>query len=142
MTSTAFADHHDQLVGMAKGIVATVSTGSSEALRDLPAQRMALSKMVNVHCGEEIALINAHAPRLRDDPAKTALIRRFHDELLAWRGDLMECNASWPQRKVTSDPDGFLTVFNGLSERLQARVRWEEKAFYPAVLGRMVRGNA
>lgn len=139
MTRLAFADHHDQLVGLAKGIVAAVSTGSSDALQDLPAQRMALSKMINRHCGEEIALINARAREVQSDPAKAALIRRFHDELLAWRGDLMECNAHWPQRKVTSDPSGFLTVFSGLSDRLQARVRWEEKEFYPAVMGTTVR---
>ena len=76
MTSKAFADHHDQLVGLAKGIVATVTTGSSDALQHLPAQRMALSKMVNRHCGEEIALINARARELQSDPTKAALIRR------------------------------------------------------------------
>lgn len=139
MTSKAFADHHDQLVGLAKGIVVTVTTGSSDALQHLPAQRMALSKMVNRHCGEEIALINARARELQSDPTKAALIRRFHDELLAWRGDLMECNASWPQRAVVSDPRGFLSVFTGLSDRLQARVRWEEDEFYPAVMGQFAR---
>ena len=123
MSSKAFADHHDQLVGLAKGIVATVTMGSSDALQDLPAQRMALSKMVNRHCGEETALINTRARDLQGDPTKTALIRRFHEELLAWRGDLMECNAHWPQRAVASDPHGFLSVFSGLSDRLQARVR-------------------
>lgn len=113
--------------------------GSAEAMRELPTQRMALSKLVNLHCGEEIVVINARVREIEADPAKTALIRRFHDELLAWRGDLMECNAGWPHRKMLSDPRGFLAAFAGLNDRLKARVRWEEQAFYPAVLGQTIR---
>ncbi len=138
MTSQTFADHHDQLLQLSKTILETVSQGSPDSMQALSAQRIALSRLVNDHCGEEIKIVNSRAPALRSDPEKTALVRRFHDELLAWRGDLMECNANWPQRKVANDPRGFLTIFADLAKRLQARVQWEEQVFYPAVMGQTV----
>lgn len=139
MPSPTFTDEHVQLLRLSKRILAAVNLGSPEAIEKLSVHRIALSKLVNQHCSQEIALVNARARELRGDPKKTAVIRRFHDELLAWRGDLMACNASWPQRKVASDPRGFSTVFSGLNDRLQARVRWEESVFYPAIFGTTAR---
>jgi hypothetical protein len=133
--STVFSDHHDQLVAQAEQIIATVQADCAQVLNDLPAQRMMLSRLVNTHCSAEIAVINARTSSLDGCKTRAALVRRFHDELLAWRGDLMDCNAHWSQSRVAQDPQGFLAVFRGLADRLRARVQWEEQTFYPAIMG-------
>jgi hypothetical protein len=134
MSTQTFAHQHGELLSHADAILAAAASGSEAALQDLPALRLAFARLVNSHCSVEIRMVNARAPQFDGDPEKRALIRRFHDELLMWRGDLMDCNANWPQRKVASDCAGFIAAFRGLADRLKARVRWEEQIFYPAVL--------
>lgn len=105
----------------------------------LPRLRMALSRQVAGHCSAEIDLLN---DRLRQQPQIAVehayLVRRYHDELLARRGSLMECNANWSTRRITDNPGGFLASFKPLADALIERVRWEEQEFYPKVFGRAV----
>lgn len=135
MSSQNFAHQHGELLAQADAILTAVTVGTEAAMRELPAQRLAFSRLVNSHCGVEIRLVNTRAPQFDQDAKSKQLIRRFHDELLMWRGDLMDCNAKWPQRRVAEDRAGFIAVFRGLADRLRARVRWEEESFYPAILG-------
>ena len=133
MTSQNFVHQHGELLAQADAILSAVSVGSEPALRDLPALRLGFSRLVNSHCSVEIRMVNTRAAQMDKDAENTQLIRRFHDELLMWRGDLMDCNANWPQRRVAEDRAGFIAAFRGLTERLKARVRWEEQVFYPAI---------
>lgn len=133
MSMQNFAHQHGELLAQADAIVRAVMAGTDTALRDLPALRLGFSRLVNSHCSVEIRLVNARAAEMEKDADKTKLLRRFHDELLMWRGDLMDCNARWPQRRVADDRAGFLAAFRGLNDRLKARVRWEEQVFYPAI---------
>jgi hypothetical protein len=133
MTSQNFVHQHGELLAQADAILSAVSAGTEAALRDLPTLRLGFSRLVNSHCSVEIRMVNTRAAQMDKDAEKTQLIRRFHDELLMWRGDLMDCNANWPQRKVAEDRAGFIAAFRGLAERLKARVRWEEQVFYPAI---------
>lgn len=135
MTSQNFVQQHGELVAQAEAILTAATVGTEAALRELPAMRLAFSRLVNSHCSVEIRLVNARSPQFDQDAEKRKLIRRFHDELLLWRGDLMDCNANWPQNKVAQDRVGFLATFRALTGRLRARVRWEEEIFYPAIMG-------
>ncbi|WP_446652851.1 hypothetical protein [Blastomonas sp.] len=135
MSSHNFAHQHGELLVQADAILTAVTVGTEAAMRDLPARRLAFSRLVNSHCSVEIRLVNTRTPLFDQDPKNRQLIRRFHDELLMWRGDLMDCNANWPQRRVAEDSAGFLAVFRGLTDRLKGRVRWEEEIFYPAIMG-------
>jgi len=133
MTSQNFVHQHGELLAQADAILSAVSVGSEPALRDLPTLRLGFSRLVNSHCSVEIRMVNTRAAQIDKDAENTQLIRRFHDELLMWRGDLMDCNANWPQRRVAEDRASFIAAFRGLTERLKARVRWEEQVFYPAI---------
>lgn len=135
MSTQNFAHQHGELLAQANAILTAVTVGTEAALRDLPALRLGFSRLINSHCSVEIRLVNARTPQFDQDADKRHLIRRFHDELLMWRGDLMDCNAKWPQRRVAEDRAGFLVVFRGLTDRLKGRVRWEEEIFYPAIMG-------
>lgn len=134
MSIQTFAHQHGELLAHADAILSAAADGSEAALQDLPALRLAFARLVNSHCSVEIRMVNARTAQFDGDSDKRALVRRFHDELLMWRGDLMDCNATWPQRMVASDRAGFIAAFRALTDRLKARVRWEEQIFYPAVL--------
>lgn len=136
-----FCTQHEEMASDARAILAHVgqlATGITPQGHDpLPELRLSLSRRVGQHCSAEIDRLNAHLnaqPRLAVDRAD--LVRRYHDELLAWRGALMQCNANWPARQISCSPAGFLEVFRPLGEALYARIRWEEQEFYPKVLGR------
>jgi hypothetical protein len=135
MLNQNFVHQHAELLTQADAILTAVGQGNDDAIRDLPSMRLAFSRLVNSHCSVEIKLVNNRAETIEKDAEKTVLLRRFHDELLAWRADLMDCNAHWPQRRVAEDRGGFLAAFRGLTERLKARVSWEERTFYPAIFG-------
>ncbi|GGB57952.1 hypothetical protein GCM10010833_10920 [Blastomonas aquatica] len=108
-----------------------------EADDPLPGLRWTLSRTVANHCSAEVELLRDHLqrnPQIGIDRAD--MVRRYHDELLAWRSALMECNADWPPKRVTQEPSGFLDVFRPLADALYQRIRWEEHEFYPKVLGR------
>ncbi len=111
-----------------------VAPGDEDPLPDL---RLALSRQVAQHCASEIDHLRA---RVKSHPevavSHAALIKRYHDELLAWRGALMDCNAHWPAKRVSQSPAAFLNDFAPLAEALMARIRWEEEDFYPTVFGR------
>ncbi|MDM7956932.1 hypothetical protein [Blastomonas sp.] len=141
MAFQLFSEQHQALDDVARAILAHVSgltDGKSVAGTDpLPALRLAFSRTVAAHCSAEIDYLREHVkshPQVAIDRAD--LIRRFHDELLAWRAALMELNAHWPAKRVAQNPDDFLAVFAPLAEDLFARLRWEEQEFYPKVLGR------
>lgn len=139
MSTQTFAHQHGELLTHAEAILAAAANGSETELQNLPALRLAFARLVNSHCSVEIRMVNARAPQFDADSDRRALIRRFHDELLMWRGDLMDCNANWPQREVANDRAGFIADFRGLADRLKARVRWEEQVFYPAILAEPMR---
>lgn len=134
MNMQNFAHQHGELLAQADMILAAVAAGTDAALRDLPTLRLGFARLVNSHCSVEIRLVNTRSAQMEKDAEKAQLIRRFHDELLMWRGDLMDCNANWPQRRVAEDRAGFIAAFRGLADRLKARVRWEEQIFYPAIM--------
>lgn len=126
---------------MARAILAHVralAKGKPQPPLDpLPALRLSFSRTVAAHCSAEIEYLRDHIkahPQVAIDQAN--LIRRFHDELLAWRGALMDLNAHWPAKRVADSPDDFVKVFAPLADALFARLRWEEQEFYPKVLGR------
>lgn len=139
MTNHDFAHQHAELLSQAEDILATAASGRIESLQDLPQKRLAFSRMVNAHCSVEIKVVNQTTTAATKTEETQTLLRRFHDELLAWRADLMNCNAQWPQSKVLADPQGFRTAFSGLEQRLKARVKWEERTFYPAIWGQAAR---
>jgi len=139
MTNHDFAHQHAELISQAEDILATAASGREQGLQDLPQKRLAFSRMVNAHCSIEIKLVNHTVAASTKPEQMHKLIRRFHDELLAWRADLMDINAQWPQQKVLADPQGFRAAFSGLEQRLKARVKWEERTFYPALWGQAAR---
>jgi hypothetical protein len=141
-----FCAQHSQMAETAQAIIDTLMASVSE--RDatghdaLPALRLELSRCVANHCSAEIALLRDHLKQHPDIAVThSPLVRRYHDELLAWRGALMECNANWPAKRIAKDPAAFLAVFRPLVDALHERVRWEEQVFYPQVLGRKVEGR-
>lgn len=144
MTFGTFTAQHADMASVAQGIMAHVETLTAGQPYDghdpLPALRLALSKGVANHCSAEIDVLRRQLERHPDIAiSKAAMVRRYNDELLAWRGSLMECNANWPARRVTEDPAAFLDAFRPIVAALTARIRWEEQEFYPQVLGRVVR---
>lgn len=137
-----FSAEHDDMDRIAQAILAHVRllvAGAGKGGDDaLPAMRMALSRQVANHCAAEIAELRDHLHAHPDVAVQcAAMVRRYHDELLAWRGALMECNANWSTRRIEQEPAAFLQVFSALSDALQQRIRWEEQEFYPKVLGRV-----
>lgn len=144
-----FSAQHQEMTDVAQAIVAhaamlAADSGDEGQVRPdrhdpLPEMRLALSRQIGGHCAAEIDLLKDHLNRYPQIAADCAdLVRRYHDELLAWRGMLMECNASWPARQVKDNPRGFLAVFRPIVEALVERIRWEEQEFYPRVFGRVV----
>ncbi|MFN3474211.1 MAG: hypothetical protein ACK4ZW_09210 [Blastomonas sp.] len=141
MVFRLFSVQHQELAGLARAILAhatALAQGKpAEAADPLPALRLTFSRTVAAHCSAEIDYLRAH---IADNPhvatERADLIRRFHDELLAWRGALMELNAHWPAKRVAQSPDDFLKAFSPLAAALFTRLRWEEQEFYPKVLGR------
>lgn len=143
MAFQLFSEQHQELADVARAILAHVTglaQGKAAAAADpLPALRLAFSRTVAAHCSAEIDYLREHVkihPQVAIDRAD--LIRRFHDELLAWRAALMELNAHWPAKRVAQSPDDFLKVFAPLAEDLFARLHWEEQEFYPKVLKRKI----
>lgn len=138
-----FCSQHDAMASDARAILAHVGRLAAGEIPDghdpLPQLRLSLSRRVAQHCSAEIDRLNTHLdsyPRLKVERAD--LVRRYHDELLAWRGALMQCNANWPARQVIQSPAAFLDVFRPLTQALLIRIQWEEQQFYPKVMGRTI----
>jgi len=123
-----FTDEHQEMASIASRVIALVKTGTPASSGELNKLRLSLSKVVNAHCKEEAALMTGYETRLPLD-----IVRRYHDELLQWRRELIACNSSWPPAQVWEDRKGFLDVFSPLARALDQRVRWEEEKFYPAL---------
>ena len=132
--SSGFASQHDCMVDIADAILRTAKDRDAAAATRLTQLRLRLSREITDHCGAEVALINAR--RGETSERQGALIRKYHDDLLKWRHDLIACNSDWPPRRVFDDPAGFSRDFGAIAARLRERVRWEEQEFYPAVLMR------
>lgn len=138
-----FYTQHAEMASVAQAILDHVTALAAGNVRDghdpLPALRLALSREVGDHCSGEIDVLRK---RLKSNPQvavdKAAMVSRFHDELLAWRRSLMQCNADWPAKIVNNDPSTFLDAFRSIAEALFTRIQWEEREFYPQVLGRTV----
>ena len=138
MAFRKFADHHDQMVDLSAAIIDLAIVNSADALVELQQKRIDLSRKVSEHCASEIEALNKSGFDRQPTPQKTALVRRYHSELLAWRGALMQCNANWPTKRISQEPQGFLRVFKDITAQLRERVRWEEQEFYPAIFGTAV----
>jgi hypothetical protein len=141
MAFPVFSAQHQELADIATAILAHVTALTQgkpvDGMDPLPALRLAFSRVVAAHCASEIDYLREHLkshPQVAIDRAD--LIRRFHDELLAWRGALMDLNAHWPAKRVGQSPAEFRKTFSPLADDLFARLRWEEQEFYPKVLGR------
>lgn len=138
-----FCDQHGAMASVAQAIldhVTGLAAGHGHGGHDpLPELRLALSREVGEHCSGEIEVLRK---RLKNHPQvavqKAAMVSRFHDELLAWRRSLMQCNANWPAKMVNDSPSAFLEAFRPIAEALIRRIAWEEQEFYPQVLGRAV----
>lgn len=127
-----FAHQHSHMVEIAESILQVARERADDAASRLTQLRLKLSRQVREHCDTELSLINAR--RGSTDARQAELIRRYHDDLLRWRHDLIECNSAWPPKRVFADSAGFTQAFSGIAIRLRERVRWEEEEFYPAVL--------
>lgn len=129
-----FADHHDQMAVTAEAILDLANAGSPAEIALLQAKRIELSRLIADHCSLENDHLQKHQAQ-NDHPQKAALMRKFHGDLLAWRGALMECNANWPAKDIVENPAGFREVFGKLVKQLRERIQWEEREFYPAIFG-------
>ena len=131
--SVRFTHQHSRMVELADTILTIARDGPPDATERLTRARLGLSREVSEHCRVELADLNARRPDIRDARGQ-ALVKKYHDDLMAWRHDLVACNSKWPPQRVLAEPRAFAAEFSGLAERLRERVRWEEDEFYPAVL--------
>lgn len=132
--TTQFKHQHGDMIDTAASILDAAHGGGADAAIALTRARLKLSREVSRHCTEEIAFLNARRPA--GAPAyAAALVRKYHDDLLRWRHDLIACNSNWPPVRVLADPHVFAAEFGGLTDRLRERVRWEEEEFYPVLFG-------
>lgn len=129
-----FTHHHAEMAQIANTILDLASAGSLSEIALLQSKRIELSKLVADHCALEGAHLQKHQAQ-SNHPQKAALLRKFHGDLLAWRGALMECNANWPAKSIVQNPAGFRAVFGKLIKQLNDRIQWEEREFYPAIFG-------
>ena len=131
--SVRFTHQHDSMVELADEILSVARDAPPNATERLTRARLRLSREVGEHCRVELADLNARRPDIRDAHGQ-AMVRRYHDDLLRWRHDLIACNSNWPPARVLNEPRAFAGEFSGIAERLRERVRWEEEEFYPAIL--------
>ena len=89
------------------------------------------SKAVTAHCKEEAIMLQSAG-----DAVPADIMRRYHDELLRWRHDLIACNSEWSPDKVWRDPQGFKSAFRPIVDALRARILWERSFLYPVILPR------
>lgn len=131
--SVRFTHQHSQMVELADTILSIARDAPPDAAERMTRARLQLSREVSEHCRVELADLNARRPDVRDARGR-ALVRKYHDDLMAWRNDLVTCNSNWPPHRILTEPRSFAAEFTGIAERLRERVRWEEEEFYPAVL--------
>ena len=131
--SFRFTHQHHHMVELADAILSVARDAPPDATERLTTARLKLSREVSEHCRDELADLQARRPDV-GDAREQALVRKYHDDLLAWRHDLIACNSNWPPARVLNEPRAFAAEFSPIAERLRERVRWEEEEFYPAVL--------
>jgi hypothetical protein len=126
-----FEHDHGEMIAIAEAILALLQRPDAEIVRELNRLRQALSASVATHCAEEAALLARRSFAGRD---AEAIVRRYYDELLAWRAALTACNSAWPVSHVVGARTAFAAAFRPIVAALRERVRWEEDVFYPAML--------
>jgi len=124
-----FDAQHREMLDLATAILAVVDDCPSRSSDPLNRLRLALSKKVTVHCQEEAIALQASR-----DIVPPEIMRRYHDELLKWRRDLISCNSDWPPERVWSDPSGFKSAFRPVANALRARILWEQGCLYPIIM--------
>lgn len=123
-----FKIQHRQMVELANAILILVRSRPSNASDELNRHRLRLSRAVSAHCTEESEILRT-AEGVPDN-----VRRRYHDELLKWRHELIACNSGWPPQRVWQDPAGFAAAFRPIVVALSKRIEWEHEVFYPLVL--------
>jgi hypothetical protein len=138
---TSFSEQHAGLISIGKAIIAHARENSAASLAALAQARLTLSQAVQTHVQAEQALIRSDGGNPRDE-ASVAVVRKYHDELLAWRRLLIDCNAKWPLKAIGEDAEGFIRDYMPIYRALEERVRWEEEVFYPCILSAAHLGRA
>lgn len=128
-----FSHEHREMIAISDAILAVARTPAAGGPARLTELRLQLSRLLMKHCSKETALIDRRRGAARD-PHGAALLKKYHDDLLQWRHDLVACNADWPPARVFAAPAAFTATFGEISARLRARVEWEEREFYPGML--------
>lgn len=124
-----FDAQHQEMLDLATSILTIVDDCPSRSSERLNRSRLALSKAVTAHCKDEAALLQSAS-----DAVPVDIMRRYHDELLKWRHDLIACNSDWPPERVWSDPAGFKAAFRPVIDGLRSRITWERNIVYPVIL--------
>lgn len=125
----ALEAQHNEMIDLANAIIAAVDDRGSNRSVQLNRLRLSLSKAVTAHCRQEAALLEQAGDRIPD-----GIRRRYHDELLKWRHELIACNSAWPPERVWGNPIDFKAAFRPIAKALDARVAWERVAVYPVLL--------
>ena len=124
-----FDAQHREMLELTAAILAIVNDCPSRSSDQLNRLRLALSKTVTGHSKQESALLRAAG-----DAVPADIARRYHDELLKWRHELIACNSDWPPDRVWNDPRGFKEAFKPIVDALRARLSWEQGVVYPVIL--------
>lgn len=122
-----FEVQHRQLIELAQAILTVVHVKPAAATEELNRLRLALSRAITNHCKEEADILNS------TDGLPDRVVRRYHDELLQWRRDLIICNSAWPPQRVWESPRGFAAAFRPIVTALKHRIEWERKELYPVL---------
>ena len=120
---------HREMLDLARAILQVVEEFPARSSDKLNRARLALSRTVTAHCKAEAALLEQCSEQIKPE-----IMRRYHDELLAWRYGLIACNTDWPPERVWDEPAGFKAAFRKIVDALQARILWERSAIYPIIL--------
>lgn len=123
-----FICDHQRMISLAEAILEAARDTKADAERRLTRARLDLSRAVSDHVRVEVAFLGSSGGAERLDQTT---LSRYHDELLAWRQALMDCNAAWPIARIQADRAGFARAFRPLLHALKERVRWEEEQLYP-----------
>ena len=129
----SFSEQHHELVQIAASIMQRAKENTPASIVALTQLRLALSRSLRKHVTAEVSLVRRAGKTHGDAPASD-ILRKYHDELLAWQGLLIKCNVKWSPKAISAHPQGFIDEYQPIYRALKERVRWEEEVFYPYIL--------
>lgn len=133
MNIDKFKHQHEKIFDCIDALRRYSVAGVAEHAREIASAVVSMSSLIKLHLSVEDTVLYP-ALRSRSKSLLAQMGDRYQDEMRVIAASYEEFARKWnTAANVAQNPDGFRADANTVLKRLHARIRQEDKDFYPAI---------